>query len=763
MTYGERDYWEYRRRGSLFPVYLHHGPAWTRDAEDLYGFRGDSAIAYFSNDDVFFRVCRNETRRGAEVLGPRLLSSSTERQNFAALWRAAAARLRAWTDAVKREPPHPRRPAAIIEDVIPAFEAAHQEAQTVWTAKELLDAFLTDADPPVDASQLPPSASQLEEESLAQILREARQLDVRRSGLSVIGLHELIEREHPVLAQRIEAHVRQHGWAGATYAEVLARDEWFVLGQLLARDGDDAPTGRARGGRPLETHKRGVGVLQAFLFPLLEERREVLMQALVGIDRVYRALGAAFDLHPSFARWVLPGEWPKVLAEGQTDPTTILPRMAASYVTWDHGEMEWLTGAPAFQAERRFRQRWLSTDTSQVVGEVVVPGAITGMALLDIQALPASDEGLPWVLITGMTSPEMNPVLHRFAAVATDEGGVTCHAAAMCRERGVPCIINTRIGTRVFRTGDVVRLDGPVLSRLEKGEAPARITPVAEPAPPASSWNDAPDEAALPGQGGVEESWLDTLDVATTLGAGGKALALARMKQAGLPVPNGFVLRWGGDAPASQPVGKILDRPAIQQLFAAVDRVAVRSSAGDEDTVRRSGAGWYETFLDVPADGLAEAITACVDIMRSRGAPTAAVIVQEMVPAVLSGVAYVPNLAAGRWDQALIEAETGPGGVVGGSGFPQRYLCRWPTGEVERLDLVPTQEPSHRETEYRPFAPAMDWLDPGQVDCLVALLQQASALFSHPLDVEWAYRPGFGFYLLQARPLVPYTPKREVS
>ncbi len=63
------------------------------------------------------------------------------------------------------------------------------------------------------------------------------------------------------------------------------------------------------------------------------------------------------------------------------------------------------------------------------------------------------------VLVTQMTRPDFLPIMERAAAIVTDEGGLTCHAAIVSRELGIPCIVGTKIATRAFKDGDQVEVD----------------------------------------------------------------------------------------------------------------------------------------------------------------------------------------------------------------------------------------------------------------------------------------------------------------
>jgi pyruvate, water dikinase len=60
------------------------------------------------------------------------------------------------------------------------------------------------------------------------------------------------------------------------------------------------------------------------------------------------------------------------------------------------------------------------------------------------------------VLVAPMTDPDWEPVLRRAAAVVTDHGGRTCHAAIVSRELGIPCVVGTGKATSTLLTGDEV-------------------------------------------------------------------------------------------------------------------------------------------------------------------------------------------------------------------------------------------------------------------------------------------------------------------
>ncbi|MFH0835637.1 MAG: phosphoenolpyruvate synthase, partial [Candidatus Micrarchaeota archaeon] len=63
------------------------------------------------------------------------------------------------------------------------------------------------------------------------------------------------------------------------------------------------------------------------------------------------------------------------------------------------------------------------------------------------------------VLVAKMTSPDFVPAMKRAAAIVTDEGGSTSHAAIVSRELGVPCIVGTQKATKILKDGQKITVD----------------------------------------------------------------------------------------------------------------------------------------------------------------------------------------------------------------------------------------------------------------------------------------------------------------
>lgn len=92
----------------------------------------------------------------------------------------------------------------------------------------------------------------------------------------------------------------------------------------------------------------------------------------------------------------------------------------------------------------------LGASPGLAVGEVKIVGSEK-----DISKVKEGD-----ILVAVMTTPDMVPAMKRASAIVTDEGGMTCHAAIVSRELGVPAVVGTKNATEVLKDGMVVTVDG---------------------------------------------------------------------------------------------------------------------------------------------------------------------------------------------------------------------------------------------------------------------------------------------------------------
>jgi pyruvate,water dikinase len=87
------------------------------------------------------------------------------------------------------------------------------------------------------------------------------------------------------------------------------------------------------------------------------------------------------------------------------------------------------------------------------------PGVGAGKAHVILTVDGVSEFQSGEVLVTQMTTPDWVPTMKKAKAIITDAGGMTCHAAIVSRELGIPCITGTKTGTQTIVTGQEVTVD----------------------------------------------------------------------------------------------------------------------------------------------------------------------------------------------------------------------------------------------------------------------------------------------------------------
>ena len=308
--------------------------------------------------------------------------------------------------------------------------------------------------------------------------------------------------------------------------------------------------------------------------------------------------------------------------------------------------------------------------------------------------------------------------------------------------------------------------------------------------------------------------------------AGGKAIALARLAAAGLPVPAGYCVTTAAYHQAWRAIGVSPREPwrhavqrigddrrevllEVQSLVQHMDlsfltdvcmellprrsglcephqRWAVRSSATNEDAATFSCAGLYRTDVGVRAEDICQAIKnvwasiwdeRVVEYLMRSGTATAppamAVILQPMIEAVAAGVAYSIHPVTGRVNQVAVNAIHGLGvPLVEGTVNPDHYVVE--TGENnlakqvrQRILALQVQRLVMRAEGLR-----MEPLSPTEQSCgslcdeqlfeLAHVAKRIERLFRNPVDLEWVYDRD-KLWILQARPITAVTPSYDLN
>ena len=105
----------------------------------------------------------------------------------------------------------------------------------------------------------------------------------------------------------------------------------------------------------------------------------------------------------------------------------------------------------------------ISQQPQKEIGEIRGLAASLGRAIGRVKIIKKFEDTLKLkqgdVMVISMTRPEHTIVMKKTSAIVTDDGGITSHAAIVSRELKKPCIIGTKIATKVLRNGQIVEVD----------------------------------------------------------------------------------------------------------------------------------------------------------------------------------------------------------------------------------------------------------------------------------------------------------------
>lgn len=135
-------------------------------------------------------------------------------------------------------------------------------------------------------------------------------------------------------------------------------------------------------------------------------------------------------------------------------------RKRAFLFHYEKRELHFVRGQEAERMLKPYLHPKVDKSIKEIKGLVVSRGPVVrGRVKILLSAKQADKMKKGDVLVASMTSPEYIVALRKATALVTDEGGMTCHAAIVSRELGMPCIVGTKIATKALKDNDLVEVD----------------------------------------------------------------------------------------------------------------------------------------------------------------------------------------------------------------------------------------------------------------------------------------------------------------
>ena len=223
---------------------------------------------------------------------------------------------------------------------------------------------------------------------------------------------------------------------------------------------------------PLELKKKKNGIIQklklnnkiVLTYKLLEElsqwqdeRKRMTLIAGFYLNLFLKRIAQVKKLPLAIVQYLHPAEIKNLLIENKLiDKKIIKERRRLSVWVGINNKEFWVTGKQAKKIQKIiFKNKTISQKS--ITGIPASPGTVMGKARIVLD--PKKDKFYKdEILITSMTRPEYLPLMRKAKAIVTNEGGITCHAAVVSREFGIPCVVGTKIATRKIKNGDEIEV-----------------------------------------------------------------------------------------------------------------------------------------------------------------------------------------------------------------------------------------------------------------------------------------------------------------
>lgn len=270
----------------------------------------------------------------------------------------------------------------------------------------------------------------------------------------------------------IEKYIKKFHWVKNNYEEISRPTKNDVLSSVITRslEDDEAISNKAGGTRDnaatkqkfykkYKISKKLQDVVRiAELLSQIQDKRKVCVQKVNPLlfeiskikanelkmpEKEFMALSALELLG------VLAGKKPNRLVLKQR-------RQRALYWYPKEGEQIW-TG----EELKNFSNDWISDigDLKELRGVSACAGKATGTARVIMITQDLRDFKKGEIMVANQTTPEFMSYMKKAAAIVTEQGGLTAHAAIFSREFNIPCVIGTGAATKWIKTGDKIEVD----------------------------------------------------------------------------------------------------------------------------------------------------------------------------------------------------------------------------------------------------------------------------------------------------------------
>ncbi len=296
-------------------------------------------------------------------------------------------------------------------------------------------------------------------------------LITRRRAAEKLRQHPAAISDYPVIERQLKHHAQRYFWISNNYAKtpVLTANDFL---QRALEEKDPASALRHQGVELKKNKHYKAAVSRKLKLPqdiktlvqigetfsyMQDERKKYVLISNHYQNRFLKEIARRTGWPLSDLHYVTFPELTAVL-NGKFDRKEAQERRRFCLCLQTPGHWQIISGK---EAENVFQHHFQThaTKTDVLHGTCANPGYAQGPVKIirkthDLVNMKQGD-----ILVASMTRPEMLVAMKKAAAIVTDEGGITSHAAVVSRELGIPCLIGTKSATKWLKDGDGVEVD----------------------------------------------------------------------------------------------------------------------------------------------------------------------------------------------------------------------------------------------------------------------------------------------------------------
>jgi phosphoenolpyruvate synthase/pyruvate phosphate dikinase len=308
-------------------------------------------------------------------------------------------------------------------------------------------------------------------------LKKSKVLLTKFKSLQAGELVLFLKEKYPDFFNLIKRHTKKYCWVYYVYQgpavdeiyfiEIL---QYFIKKRInpikeLENSSKNLKNARLKQGKilkrlSLSSYERQIIELTRDALFYKPYRRELQSWSYYNMEVILREIAKRLFLSLKQVRMMLPDEIRDALLKNKLDIKTINERMNLVIYGIIDNKIFCLTGTKARKfVQNNIKKKRINKKIKEINGSIAFKGKVRGRVKLinSIEDIPKMEDND--ILVSFATSPNLMPAIRKAKAIITNEGGLTCHAAIVSRELRIPCIIGTKIATKVLKDGDRVEVD----------------------------------------------------------------------------------------------------------------------------------------------------------------------------------------------------------------------------------------------------------------------------------------------------------------